>query len=336
MVEQAWKFGRLVDNYDESLLASSSILVYDRGKINFRNGRTFMERARVIYNPTSGREHMKKQLPYVLDRLETEGYETSAHMTKGEEDAKEEARRAGRAGFDVVIAAGGDGTIFEVVNGLAELEHRPKLGLIPAGTTNDLARALGIDGSNIESVCDVICSNNVQPVDIGKVNNQYFINIAAGGKLTELTYDTPSKLKTMLGQFAYYVKGFEKLRFLKPKYARIEYDGKLFEGEIMMFLISNTNSVGGFEKLLPNASFDDGMFDMIVIKKTNIPELIRIGSQALNGEHLHHNKIMYMQANRIKIEVEEDMELNLDGEYGGNLPAEFVNLYHHVQMFCPS
>ncbi|MFZ4453499.1 diacylglycerol kinase [Salibacterium aidingense] len=294
-----------------------------------------MKRARVIYNPTSGKEQTKKHLPYILDRLENEGYEASAHMTKREGGARDEARRAGESGFDVVVAAGGDGTIFEVINGLAELKRRPKLGIIPAGTTNDLARALGLHRNDIESVCDVICSNHSQPIDIGKVNDQYFINIAAGGKLTELTYDTPSKLKTMLGQFAYYVKGFEKLRFLKPKYARIEYDGKLFEGEIMMFLISNTNSVGGFEKLVPNAQFNDGMFDMIVIKKTNIPELIRIGSQALNGEHLHHDKIMYMQANRIKIDVEEDMELNLDGEYGGVLPAEFVNLHHHLHMFCP-
>ncbi|SFE88725.1 diacylglycerol kinase [Alteribacillus iranensis] len=294
-----------------------------------------MKRARVIYNPTSGREHMQKHLPYVLNRLEGAGYETSAHMTKREGCAKEEAMRAGEAGFDLVIAAGGDGTIFEVVNGLAPLEVRPRLGIIPAGTTNDVARALGIRGNNIEKVCDVLCAENVQPIDIGKVNDQYFINIAAGGKLTELTYDTPSKLKTMLGQLAYYVKGFEKLRLLKPQYAKIEYDGKLFEGDIMLFLIANTNSVGGFEKLLPNAKYNDGMFDMIIITKTNIPEIIRIGTQALNGEHLHHENVKYVQANRIKIETDSDMQLNLDGEYGGDLPAEFVNLHQHLKMHCP-
>ncbi|MFB5661192.1 diacylglycerol kinase [Alteribacillus sp. HJP-4] len=294
-----------------------------------------MKKARVIYNPTSGKEQMKKQLPYILNRLEEQGYEASAHMTKREGCAKEEANRAGRNGFDVVIAAGGDGTIFEVINGLAELKKRPKLGLIPAGTTNDLARALGIRGNSIERVCDILSTGNSNPIDIGKVNNQYFINIAAGGKLTELTYDTPSKLKTMMGHLAYYVKGVEKLGSLKPKKVKIEYDGKLFEGEIMMFLIANTNSVGGFEKLLPNASYNDGMFDMIIIKKTNVAEIVRIGTQALNGEHLHHNKVMYVQANRIKIEADSDMQLNLDGEYGGKLPAEFVNLHRHVEMFCP-
>ncbi|WP_240376036.1 diacylglycerol kinase [Bacillus piscicola] len=294
-----------------------------------------MKRARVIYNPTSGREQMKKNLPYILNRLEEAGYETSAHMTKCENDAEAAAKRAGENGFDVVVAAGGDGTIFEVVNGIAELERRPKLGIIPAGTTNDVARALGIRGNNIEKVCDVLCGGNLQPIDIGKVNDQYFINIAAGGKLTELTYDTPSRLKTMLGQLAYYIKGFEKLRLLKPIQVRIEYDGKLFEGEIMMFLISNTNSVGGFEKLFPNAKFNDGMFDMMIITKAHIPEIIRIGTQALNGEHLHNENVLCFQANRVKIEVAGDMQLNLDGEYGGKLPAEFVNLHHHLELFCP-
>ncbi|MFC5713960.1 diacylglycerol kinase [Thalassorhabdus alkalitolerans] len=294
-----------------------------------------MKTARVIYNPTAGREQTKKQLAYILDRLETAGFEASAHMTKREGCAKEAARKAGEKGYDVVIAAGGDGTIFEVVNGLAELPYRPKLGLIPAGTTNDLARALGIHGNDIEKTCDVLCDDYTKPVDIGKVGNQYFVNIAAAGKLTELTYDTPSKLKTMMGQLAYYVKGFEKLRSLNPQHVRIEYDGKLFEDEIMMFLICNTNSVGGFEKLCPQASYNDGMFDLIIVKKMNLPEFVRLGGQALNGEHIHHDKIVYVQANRIKVYVEGDMQLNLDGEFGGMLPAEFVNLHQHFEMLCP-
>lgn len=294
-----------------------------------------MRRARIIYNPTSGREQMKKDLPYILDRMEQSGYETSAHMTKAEGCAKSEARRAALDGFDVIIAAGGDGTIFEVVNGIADLEYRPKLGLIPSGTTNDMARALGISDVGIEGVCDVLCGDYSQPVDIGKVGDKYFINIAAGGKLTELTYDTPSRLKTMMGQFAYYLKGFEKLRDLHPQKVRVEYDDEVFEGEIMLFLVANTNSVGGFEKLLPEAKYNDGKFDVILIKKTNLAELMKIGTQALNAEHLNHERVMYVKASRVKIEVEGDMQLNLDGEHGGELPCEFFNLHHHIEMFSP-
>ncbi len=277
---------------------------------------------------------MRKQLPYVLERLEQVGYEASAHATTGEGCARRAAITAVERKYDLVIAAGGDGTIFEVVNGLAEQNYRPKLGLIPAGTTNDFARALGIP-REIETACDILCEGYSRPIDIGKVGNQYFVNIAAGGTLTELTYEVPSKLKTMMGQVAYYVKGLEKLPFISPTKVRIEYDGKLFEGEIMLFLVCNTNSVGGFEKLAPKAELDDGMFDLLIIPKMSFPDFIRLGSQALRGEHIHHPKVEYVQANRIKVYVESDMQLNLDGEYGGMLPAEFSNLYHHFDMMAP-
>ncbi len=119
--------------------------------------------------------------------------------------------------------------------------------------------------------------DHVEPIDIGKVDDRYFINIAAGGTLTELTYEVPSKLKTAVGQLAYYIKGIEKLPQVTPTNVKIEYDGKLFEGEIMMFLISNTNSVGGFEKLAPEASIQDGMFDFIIVKKLSFPEFLHLG-----------------------------------------------------------
>ncbi|WP_243137690.1 YegS/Rv2252/BmrU family lipid kinase, partial [Desulfofundulus thermobenzoicus] len=108
---------------------------------------------------------------------------------------------------------------------------------------------------------DAIIEGVAKPLDIGKVNGHYFINIAGGGRLTELTYEVPSKLKTMLGQLAYYLKGMEMLPSIRPTEVEIEYDGKLFHGEIMLFLVSLTNSVGGFEKLAPDSILDDGMFD---------------------------------------------------------------------------
>ncbi len=120
-------------------------------------------------------------------------------------------------------------------------------------------------------------------LDIGKVNEQYFINIAGGGRLTELTYDVPIKLKTVLGQLAYYIKGIEMLPSLKPSRARIEYDGEIIDEDIMLFLVSNSNSVGGFEKLAPDAKLNDGYFDLLILKKVNLAEFIHIASLALRG-----------------------------------------------------
>lgn len=293
-----------------------------------------MKRARIIYNPTSGRELFKKHLPDVLMKLEQAGYEASCHATTCEGDATNAAEIAVKRGYDLVIAAGGDGTLNEVVNGLAEKPNRPKLGLIPMGTTNDFARALHIP-RDIDKALEVILKGETIPVDLGRMNNRYFINIAGGGRITELTYEVPSKLKTMLGQLAYYLKGIEMLPSFKPSDVRIEYDGKVFEGEVMIFLVGLTNSVGGFEKLAPDSSINDGLFTLMFLKKTNLAETIRIISLALRGEHLNDPHLVYVKANYIKVTAKEKVQLNLDGEFGGLLPAEFQNLYRHLTVFAP-
>lgn len=293
-----------------------------------------MKRARIIYNPSAGREIFKKELPNVLERLERAGYEASAHATTGEGDATLAAEIAVERQYDLVIVAGGDGTINEVVHGMAEASYRPKLGIVPAGTTNDFARALGIP-REIDKAVDIILENRVKALDIGKVNEHYFINIAGGGDLTELTYDVPIKLKSAIGQLAYYVKGIEMLPFLRPVSVKIEYDENVFEGDIMLFLIANTNSVGGFEKLAPDALFDDGYFDLLILKKTNLAEFLRIATAAIRGAHLEDDNIIYTQAKKIKVTPQERMQLNIDGEYGGLLPGEFENLPRHIE-FCVS
>ena len=290
-----------------------------------------MKRARLIYNPSAGRQQVKRQLPSILERLEAAGYESSSHATTGAGDAIKAARLASERKFELVIAAGGDGTINEVISGLAELSHRPKLGIIPAGTSNDFARALDVPKS-IDVACDAICSGYEIPIDIGKVADRYFVNVAGGGTLTELTYEVPSKLKTMIGQLAYYVKGIEKLPEIHPFSVRIEYDENVFEGEIMLFLVLNTSSTGGFEKLAPKASLNDGKFDLLILKKSNLGDFIRVFNSAVSGEHIHDKAIVYAQASIIKIEPKEEVQLNLDGEFGGMLPSQIINLKHHFQV----
>ena len=125
-----------------------------------------MKRARIIYNPTSGREMFKKNLPEVLETLEVAGYETSCHATTGEGDAQAAAEKAVENGFDIIIAAGGDGTLNEVVAGVSAFEKRPKIGLIPMGTTNDFARAVHIP-RDIKKAVEIIVKGDSIPVDVG-------------------------------------------------------------------------------------------------------------------------------------------------------------------------
>ncbi|MFC4711250.1 diacylglycerol kinase [Planococcus dechangensis] len=294
-----------------------------------------MKRARIIYNPTSGRELFRRHLPEVLARMEVAGYETSCHATTCEGDAIKAAEYAVERKFDLVVAVGGDGTLNEVVSGIAKYPERPKVGLIPMGTTNDFARAVHIP-RDINRAIDIIIQGDSIPVDIGVMNDdRYFVNIAGGGRLTELTYEVPSKLKTVLGQLAYYLKGIEMIPSIRSSRVRIEYDGVVFEDKVMMFLIGLTNSVGGFEKLAPDASINDGKFTLLILKELNMAEFIRVASLALRGEHLSDPHVVYVKASKISVTSDERVLLNLDGEFGGILPATFVNLERHIEMFVP-
>lgn len=294
-----------------------------------------MKRARIIYNPTSGREIFKKHLPEVLEKLEIAGYETSCHATTGEGDATNAAKIAVERGFDIVIAVGGDGTLNEVVAGVSQFEKRPQIGLIPMGTTNDFARAVHIP-RKIDEAVDIIIKGETIPVDVGLINDErYFINIAAGGRITELTYEVPSKMKTMLGQLAYYLKGIEMMPSVKAAHMKLEIDDEVFDGNAMMFLCALTNSVGGFEKLAPDASINDGKFTVIVLKECNLADFIRLATLALRGEHLNDPLVIYRKASRVTLTSEQDVHLNLDGEYGGDAPATFQNLMRHIEVFVP-
>jgi len=293
-----------------------------------------MKRARIIYNPTAGREAFRKHIAEVLERLEIAGYETSCHSTTAEGDATHAAKEAVERGFDLIIAAGGDGTLNEVIAGISPFEKRPRIGLIPMGTTNDFARALRIP-RDIDKALDIIIEGGTLPIDVGVMNDRHFINIAGGGRMTELTYDVPSRLKTILGQLAYYLKGIEMLPSIKSSHLKIEYDGEVFDDEAMMFLIGLTNSVGGFEKLAPDSSINDGKFTLLILKKCNIAEFIRIVSLALRGEHVDDPLVISSKAEKITVTSTEKVLLNLDGEYGGVLPATFENLYRHVEMYAP-
>ncbi len=293
-----------------------------------------IKRARLIYNPTSGREEMKKRLPDILQRLEQGGIETSCHATIGEGDATLAAADAADRGYDMVIAAGGDGTLYEVINGLTNKVNRPPLGILPVGTTNDFARAMGIP-KHWEYAVDLIIQQYARPIDVGKANDRFFINIAGGGSLTELTYDVPSKLKTMIGQLAYYMKGMEKMTRLRPTELTFQAAGVgEFHDEFMMFLICNSNSVGGFERLAPDSKLDDGLLDVLLIRKCNLPEFIKLVTLALRGEHLNDPHVIHFRTDELRVTTPDYVQINLDGEYGGVLPCTFSVLPSHLRIFA--
>ena len=299
-----------------------------------------IKRARLIYNPTSGQEIIKKNIAEVLDVLEDVGYETSAYQTTPEPlSAQKEAERAANAGFDLIIAAGGDGTINEVVNGVAPLENRPRLAFIPTGTTNDYARALKIPMGKPVEAARIIAKNQTIKMDIGRAFGQkYFINIAAAGTLSELTYRVPSEAKSRLGYFAYVAKGAEMLPRSKFRKVRITHDHGVFEGKISLMFTALTNSIGGFEQVAPDAKLDDGNFTLILVKTAKLFEMLALMIQAINGgQHVTDVNVEYLKTSKLKLEVLDSKEpfmLNLDGEYGGDTPVELEVFHNHLEFFA--
>ena len=295
-------------------------------------------KARLIYNPVAGQELIKKNVADILQLLENYGYETSAFATTADKySAKNEATRASGS-FDLIVAAGGDGTINEVVNGIMVADKRPQLAIIPMGTTNDFARALKIPRNKPLEAVAIVGKKQFLKIDIGQMNkSEHFINIAAGGALTELTYSVPANLKTVFGYLAYLTKGAELLPRMKKGPVQIEHDGQVIEENISMFFCALTNSVGGFENIAPDAQLNDGLFTLILVKTDNIFELLALLAMVANGsgKHMDDKNIEYIKAKSVTITPLDSHRwlTNLDGEYGGKAPVHFDNLQGALEIF---
>lgn len=299
-----------------------------------------MKRARLIYNPKSGREQLTDHLADLLAVYERAGYETSAFRTTAEPlSAMHEATRAAKAGFDLIIAAGGDGTVSEVVNGVSHLEHRPMLAIIPGGTSNDYAHALGIPRNDLIEAAHVIEKNPPIPMDIGYVetgeHSQYFVNIAAMGNLSELTYEVSAELKSTFGYLAYLAKGAEKLPRATDVAMKITYDGGEYDGPVFLVFVALTNTFAGFNYVAPDKVPGDGLFTLIIVKSANVIEIGNLLVKLLKGgQYVDDEKIIYRKTSQVTIKSQDGaLPLNLDGDFGGHLPANFTNLKQHLSFF---
>ncbi len=174
-------------------------------------------------------------------------------------------------------------------------------------------------------------------MDIGKANKHYFMNIAAGGLLTELTYGVPSEFKSIFGYFAYVMKGAEMLPAIKQFPIHLEYDDGVYDGPASMFLLAMTNSIGGFEQIVPDSSLGDGKFSLIVVKTAKLPEYLVLMGKVLNGgRHVDDPNIIYTKTQNLVVTREdgEELKINLDGDYGGSAPMTFQNLRQHIEMYA--
>ncbi len=283
-----------------------------------------MKKVKMIINPSSGRQSMESRIDYLCKLLLDEGYILGKFFTKEKDDAMFETIKACKEDWDIVIVSGGDGTINEVAKGIAQSSRKIPVAILPSGTVNDFANYMNIP-ARISDFFDMIKREQVIDIDLGKIEDNYFVNVAAGGLLTNVGYQVQPEAKAILGRLAYYFEGVKELVIQGLEPINVSFQSKEYtsEDKILLFLISNSSSIGGFKKLAPDADVLDGLLDVLIIKDSDVAELANIFFNVLTGEHINHPNVVYFKTNEIKISANREIPIDIDGEYGGKLPANF-------------
>ncbi|WP_430885912.1 diacylglycerol/lipid kinase family protein [Fusibacter sp. JL216-2] len=283
-----------------------------------------MKYIKIIYNPVSGRGSAEDRVNHVAQILLNRGYTVNKYATKKQGDGRVQAINCQDGPWDLIIAAGGDGTINEVASGIYESGSNIPLAILHEGTMNDIAKHLGISNDPVE-FCNMIDKFHFKSIDLGQSGDQYFLNVVAGGMITSVAHRTPSELKNMLGRVAYYLEVIKELTSsgLRSYKLRINHDDTSEEGRFNLFIISNSPTIGGFEQLMPLAHMQDGLLDCIFIREAgSIQEAAELFLSVLKGEHINHKKVLYFRTNKVDIDLVsgDDLEIDFDGEYAGTLP----------------
>ncbi|TYR81336.1 YegS/Rv2252/BmrU family lipid kinase [Priestia megaterium] len=290
------------------------------------------KQALMIYNPFSGRKKSHKAFPMLLKKLSEMGYRLTIHQLTELNSIDNSIKEACQNRWDAIFIAGGDGTVNQLLQFLAEEEYRPTVGVFPFGTSNEFAKYIGMS-CNIQAL-SIIERGNTKPIDIGKFGNRYFANIAAAGWLSDITYRTSPFLKSCFGEWAYCLY-FLKTFFLTKQLNTISVDVSTNEviSELSLFLIMNGDSVGPFERLIKNSTHNDGYFHLLTCEKTNRLQLfysllVKIFNISDKPSLIHHTKIKSGH-----FTIPEALALNLDGEKVDVKSLHFKVLPQHLHVF---
>lgn len=293
-----------------------------------------MKKAMFILNPSAGKEKASDYREKVEKTLKEMGYIVDTRETEKQKDATNFAREACEKEYDFVVAMGGDGTINEAVSGLAEQPHQPLFSLIPQGTVNDFARALGISLNPSEAI-EALKTGSEKRVDIAKVGSQYFMNILAIGQIAESTYEVSPEQKTKLGALAYFIEGIKAITSDTETHFSIEHDHGSWEGEAKLVLVALTNSVGGFEKLAPEALTDDGLLHLYIVENAALPAFVRIASALMRGKLEEDPAVEVIKTTKVSIKTNDPLSCNIDGDEGCATPFLIEVLPRHIRALVP-
>jgi YegS/Rv2252/BmrU family lipid kinase len=290
-------------------------------------------RALIIFNPIAGQAaSFEQDIEAAGDVWRAHGWAVELQPTAGPGDGTRIARSAALAGYDVVVAAGGDGTVNEVINGLVGTQTA--LAVLPIGTVNVWVRELGLP-LQPRAAATALLGAQVRAIDLGKAGDRYFLLMAGVGFDAAVTAEVRAHEKRRLGVFAYVFRALDLARRFRGMRARIEVDGKLVRTRALMVVLGNSQLYGGILKITARASLDDGLLDLCIIKGNTLRGApLRILSILLRRATVDP-QIEYHRARTVRIETSQPLAVQVDGDHIGYTPMTFESAPGALRALLP-
>ena len=288
-----------------------------------------MKKAMVIINPTSGGEQALNYKEKIENKAKEYFEVVETRITEKALDATYFAEEAAKEKYEAVIVFGGDGTVNEVISGIAEKEYIPKLGIIPGGTGNLITKLVQID-QDIDKAIEGLDFNLTNKIDIGKANDHYFGYIFSVGSLPEAIHNVEIEDKTKFGMFAYAINTVKSVIRDEVFNIKVETENGNYEGEASQVLV-----------LLSNYFSDKKIFDenkvgyanILILKDASIFSKLSLIPDLLKGDVVENDSIEYIKAKTIKISSDIEIESDIDGDQSDDLPVEIKVLGNHIEIY---
>jgi YegS/Rv2252/BmrU family lipid kinase len=286
----------------------------------------------LFYNPYAGNGVFKNNLDAIIERFQREGLLIIPLRADRGASRLEEALRHIRIGeCRKIIAAGGDGTIHSTVNAMIRSGVDLPLAIFPAGTANDFASYMDLP-NKLDDMMEIALTEKYTLADVGLANGRCFVNVLAMGMLADVSQKTDPNLKNTLGLISYYLKGVSELPSLRPVFVRISCEAFNLEANIYFMLVMNGRSAGGFRRLAPDAVINDGLLDVIIFREMPIMELAPLLIAVMTGQHPVNRNVISFKTAALRIESEQEITTDMDGEMGDRLPVEISVLHRRLRV----
>ncbi|OUC11596.1 MAG: diacylglycerol kinase [Alkalinema sp. CACIAM 70d] len=286
-----------------------------------------------IFNPHAGQaQFLQKHLPAAIDLWSRSGWQVDLAPTQFAGHATQIAQQAAEQGYDIAIAAGGDGTVNEVMNGLVNTQTA--LGVLPIGTVNIWAREMGLP-MDVLGAAQGLATAQVRTIDVGRAGDRYFLLMAGVGFDAAVTETIKPHEKKRLGAIAYIKQALHTAWQFQGVRTLLRIDGKRIRGRILMIVIGNSQLYGGVVKMTAHAVVDDGLLDVCVIKgRSMMVAPLRLFS-IFTRNYNRDPKVEYYHATRIEIQGKKHLPVQVDGDFIGRTPLRFEVVPSALQVLVP-